>query len=402
MKNKLKTFVKILGILATCLMFASFSPSLDGRAVVVEQGVFPQGLFAKTVGYLPGDIISVANITGDSTVDLLVIGALDPSDGIAIMLSPEAAAAIGINKNDNNIVKITKRNGQNERVYGTAVIAKQNTAPESSELNFDIAEEDFDDFEEDAFEEEDILEEESPEETAEEASPEEAPVEESPAEESPAEEAPATEAPAEETEEFDDEEFTEESVAEEDFAEEDFAEEPAAEIDEPFETIAAEAYEEDEDYDEYEDEAVDEQFEDSEEPEQEEAYAESEALAEPAESTEPAEPVLEAESEEAEAEEEEPAEELVTEYVPEEKWEVVIPDDVWAEEEYAQKPVESDISDEVPAGTPYEEEDVLDIITAPAIARYENALAEAEDEEDGSIPYSDEDVDTETETETET
>ena len=105
-------------------MFASFSPSLDGRAVVVDNGVFPQGLFAKTVGYLPGDIISVTNIAGDSTVDLLVIGALDPSEGVAIMLSPEAADAMGIDRTSNNIVKITKRSGQDERVYGNAVISK--------------------------------------------------------------------------------------------------------------------------------------------------------------------------------------------------------------------------------------------------------------------------------------
>ena len=40
--------------------------------------------------------ISVTNITGDATIDILVIGALDPSEGVAIMLSPEAAEAIGI------------------------------------------------------------------------------------------------------------------------------------------------------------------------------------------------------------------------------------------------------------------------------------------------------------------
>jgi hypothetical protein len=118
-------------------MFASFSPSLDGRAVVVDDGVFPQGLFAKTVGYLPGDIITVTNIAGDATVDILVIGALDPSEGVAIMLSPEAAQAMGIEKGANNIVKITKRSGQDERVYGSAVIARQMnefvTEPEEKE-----------------------------------------------------------------------------------------------------------------------------------------------------------------------------------------------------------------------------------------------------------------------------
>ena len=49
MKNKIKNIFKILVVTAGCLMFASFSPSLDGRAVVVDSGVFPQGLFAKTV-----------------------------------------------------------------------------------------------------------------------------------------------------------------------------------------------------------------------------------------------------------------------------------------------------------------------------------------------------------------
>ncbi|MCR4630697.1 MAG: hypothetical protein K5786_03625, partial [Treponema sp.] len=251
MKNKFKTFTKILGILTACLMLASFSPSLDGRAVVVDQGVFPQGLFAKTVGYLPGDIISVANIAGDSTVDLLVIGALDPSDGIAIMLSPEAANAIGINKEDNNIVKITKRNGQNERVYGTAVIAKQNASPETSELNFDIAEEDFDDMSEDAFEEENILEEEEETPPVEEASP----VEEK------------SEALPQENELAETEEDFEEEVAEEEVPEEGIEEESAEASEEnegDFETIAAAQpdVEEGEDFEsEDEDLSVDEQFE---------------------------------------------------------------------------------------------------------------------------------------------
>lgn len=126
MKNRFfKNIARVFAIVAGCLMLASFSPSLDGRAIVVDEGVFPSGLFAKTVGYLPGDIISVTNITGDATIDILVIGALDPSEGVAIMLSPEAATAIGMDKEANNIVKITKRSNQDERVYGSAIIARQ-------------------------------------------------------------------------------------------------------------------------------------------------------------------------------------------------------------------------------------------------------------------------------------
>ena len=123
MKNKFKSVITVLVVTTMCLMFTSFSPSLDGRAVVVEKGVFPQGLFAKTVGYLPGDVIKVSNVAGNANVEILVIGALDPSEGVAIMLSPEAAAALGIEKNSNNIVKITKRSGQDERVYGNAMIS---------------------------------------------------------------------------------------------------------------------------------------------------------------------------------------------------------------------------------------------------------------------------------------
>ena len=414
MKNKFKTTIKVLGILTACFMMASFSPSLDGRAVVVDQGVFPQGLFAKTVGYLPGDIISVANIAGDSTVDLLVIGALDPSDGIAIMLSPEAAAAVGISKDDNSIVKITKRNGQNERVYGTAVIAKQSVTPETSALEIDIAEEDFDETEEDAFSEdafeEDILADDSTAADEEAALPEE-------------------ENPIPEEEE---EAFEEESVAEEDAAE-DTAEESDEEASD-FETIAATESEPVEENEETEDEDIpyDEQFEEEPLPEEtaeeavpEEAEALEEAVAEPemeaesepepvAEPIAESEPVVE-ETEEAEPEEEiaepaveaepeaeeavseaEPAEdeekieeELVTEYVPAEKWEVVIPDEVWAEEEYAESPASPTEDSEIPADTPYEEEDLLGMYTNPAISRYEDAMSDDYEEEDDEVEATD-------------
>ncbi|MCK9168868.1 MAG: SPOR domain-containing protein [Treponema sp.] len=129
MKNKIQI---IFAVVIGCLMFASFSPSLDGRAVVADEGTFPEGLFAKTVGYLPGDSITVSNLSTKKTIDILVVGALDPSEGVAILLSPEAAFALGIEKNSNSIVKITKRSGQlDEAVSGTAVIAEGTAAAPS-------------------------------------------------------------------------------------------------------------------------------------------------------------------------------------------------------------------------------------------------------------------------------
>ena len=170
MKNKAyKILSKLLVVVVSSLLFTSFSPSLDGRAVVVEDGVFPQGLFAKTVGYLPGDTISVTNVAGDSSVDLLVIGSLDPSEGVAIMLTPEAAAAIGIDKSENNIVKITKRSGLDERVYGNAIITKSDELPTDQniqEKSEEVVEDEYDveynpaDYHEEYVEDEEVVEDE--------------------------------------------------------------------------------------------------------------------------------------------------------------------------------------------------------------------------------------------------
>ena len=131
MVKKINLFFLLIG----CLLFASFSPSLDGRAVVADPGTLPEGYFAKTVGYLPGDSIMVSNLASQKTLDILVVGSLDQSEGVAILLSPEAAAELGIVKDSNVIVKITKRSGElDEAVSGTAVIA-QGEVPLSSGLS---------------------------------------------------------------------------------------------------------------------------------------------------------------------------------------------------------------------------------------------------------------------------
>src|SRR5574344_387467 len=119
-----RMFSNILLLVTATLLFAAARPSLDGRAVVANKGEMPVGLFAKTVGYLPGDSVSVTNPTSGLTIEVLILGAIDPSEGIAILLSPEAAEKLGIKKDSNIQVKITKRTGQlDEAVTGTAVLA---------------------------------------------------------------------------------------------------------------------------------------------------------------------------------------------------------------------------------------------------------------------------------------
>ena len=123
MKKTFFALACVAALLFAQSTFAASSPSLDGRAIVAETGTFPKGYFAKTVGYLPGDSISVTNPMNGRQVNILVIGSLDASEGVAILLSPESAEALDIKKDSNNIVKLTKRNGTADKVAnGTAVI----------------------------------------------------------------------------------------------------------------------------------------------------------------------------------------------------------------------------------------------------------------------------------------
>ncbi len=346
MKNIVKNIFKILVVTAGCLMFASFSPSLDGRAVVVDNGVFPQGLFAKTVGYLPGDIISVTNIAGDATVDLLVIGALDPSEGVAIMLSPEAADAMGIDKGANNIVKITKRSGQDERVYGNAVISKS-----AADLE-DYASDDFENIgdEENTEAFDDAEETEVPEEIAE----------------------PEEEEPFAEEEAVDEEEaFEEEAVNEE----EAFEEEPAEEaVEEPEEAAVEEEFtdEEPEELEEAEEEAFDEEELDEIPEEAEEAVEEEAPVVEE-------EADIEEETEEPEDEsfdEEALADENLNELPVEEESEPEVSDEESVNEEEPEELPAEEATEDNPSEE-FIEADELDALPEDAETETE---AEAEDE----------------------
>ena len=129
-----KLVIGLISLIITGLIFTSFSNSLDGRAYIAKEGELPEGLFAMTAkGYLPGDKISVTTVDGESTVDVLVIGEVDASEGVAIMLSPEAAAQLGINRDESNIVKITKRSGLDGKGYGSAIIAPEKADAEGTQ-----------------------------------------------------------------------------------------------------------------------------------------------------------------------------------------------------------------------------------------------------------------------------
>ena len=370
MKNKIKNIFKILVVTAGCLIFASFSPSLDGRAVVVDDGVFPQGLFAKTVGYLPGDIISVTNIAGDTTVDLLVIGALDPSEGVAIMLSPEAAQAMGIDKGANNIVKITKRSGQDERVYGNAVISKSAAEIEDwDDSNFEniSAEETKDAFEDS--EEENLTE-------------------------APVEETEDTETAFEDAEEEEEEAFEENEESFGDNEKEDFENEEAFDEDQPEEEAVEEEFVEEEAFEEETlvDEAIDEEDEEESLPldeaeEESEEYTEEtpEALEEDVEEEAfDADELNELPEEETEAlEEENVDEESMDNEIPEETpVEEAVSEEAFDEEAPAELPEEEEkTDDDIPSEEAFEADELESLPAEEEAEVEEEAVEEAETDE---------------------
>lgn len=138
--KKNRVLFSFVVVVAAVFLFTSASTSLDGRAVVAESGDLPEGFFAKTVGYLPGDSISVTNMITRKTIDVLVIGALDASEGIAILLSKEAAMELGVVKDTNTVVKITKRSDELDKVFsGSAVVARGGTANDLNEIPTEIA-----------------------------------------------------------------------------------------------------------------------------------------------------------------------------------------------------------------------------------------------------------------------
>lgn len=135
----------VFAVFTVARIFAAARPSVDGRAVVCEEGEMPKGLFAKTIGYLPGDSVTVTNPANGTTVDVLVLGSIDSGEGVAILLSSEAAEKLLIKKDSNVQVKITRRTGSiDESVSGTAVLteeSEENVSEPEAEQNIAESEE---------------------------------------------------------------------------------------------------------------------------------------------------------------------------------------------------------------------------------------------------------------------
>ena len=120
---------KILsGVLAITLcasVFADSSNSIDGMISVAGRGDMPSGLFGKAAGYLPGDTVSITNPTTGITLQILNLGTLDASDGVALLLSQESAEKLGVVEKSDTQVKLAPRSGYfDQSVSGAAVLSR--------------------------------------------------------------------------------------------------------------------------------------------------------------------------------------------------------------------------------------------------------------------------------------
>lgn len=131
----------ILFLLISVFIFADSSASVEGVIEVAGKDELPAGYFGKAAGYLPGDSVSITNPNTGITLQILNLGTLDASGGIAILISEESAKSLGIERNSGVKVKLAPRSGYfDETVSGNAVldektlpVEKEETAETSSE-----------------------------------------------------------------------------------------------------------------------------------------------------------------------------------------------------------------------------------------------------------------------------
>lgn len=116
----------ILFLLISVFIFADSSASVEGVIEVAGKDELPAGYFGKAAGYLPGDSVSITNPNTGITLQILNLGTLDASGGIAILISEESAKSLGIERNSGVKVKLAPRSGYfDETVSGNAVLMKK-------------------------------------------------------------------------------------------------------------------------------------------------------------------------------------------------------------------------------------------------------------------------------------
>lgn len=130
----------ILFLLISVFIFADSSASVEGVIEVAGKDDLPAGYFGKAAGYLPGDSVSITNPNTGITLQILNLGTLDASGGIAILISEESAKSLGIERNSGVKVKLAPRSGYfDETVSGNAVLDEKTLPAAKEEPVLDVS-----------------------------------------------------------------------------------------------------------------------------------------------------------------------------------------------------------------------------------------------------------------------
>lgn len=130
----------ILFLLISVFIFADSSASVEGVIEVAGKDELPAGYFGKAAGYLPGDSVSITNPNTGITLQILNLGTLDASGGIAILISEESAKSLGIERNSGVKVKLAPRSGYfDETVSGNAVLDEKTLPAAKKEPVSDVS-----------------------------------------------------------------------------------------------------------------------------------------------------------------------------------------------------------------------------------------------------------------------
>lgn len=124
----------ILFFLISVCVFADTGAFIEGVIEVAEKDELPAGYFGKAAGYLPGDSVSITNPDTGITLQILNLGTLDASGGIAVLISQESAKSLGIERNSGVKVKLAARSGYfDETVSGSAVLDEKTLPAQKNE-----------------------------------------------------------------------------------------------------------------------------------------------------------------------------------------------------------------------------------------------------------------------------
>lgn len=123
----------ILFLLISVFIFADSSASVEGVIEVAGKDELPAGYFGKAAGYLPGDSVSITNPNTGITLQILNLGTLDASGGIAILISEESAKSLGIERNSGVKVKLAPRSGYFDKTVSGNAVLDEKTLPAAKE-----------------------------------------------------------------------------------------------------------------------------------------------------------------------------------------------------------------------------------------------------------------------------